>query len=65
MFASHESIPAKPKTPALSQKTVTGVTPISDAAGLQNKIGERAYQLYDARGCEPGKGKEDWLQARA
>jgi DUF2934 family protein len=26
-------------------------------------VAQRAYTLYLARGCEPGKDVEDWLQA--
>jgi hypothetical protein len=26
-------------------------------------IAHRAYQLYIARGCEPGKDIEDWVRA--
>jgi hypothetical protein len=24
---------------------------------------ERAYELYESRGCEPGQDKQDWLRA--
>jgi hypothetical protein len=63
MLSSRESTPAKPKTLALPKERVANVTQISDKAGLQNQIRERAYQIYDARGCEPGKDQQDWLQA--
>ena len=63
MFASHESTSAKPKSLALPKETVAGVTQISDTAGFENKIRERAHQLYVARGCGPGKDKQDWLHA--
>jgi hypothetical protein len=64
MLDSHVSAPqAKPKTLTLPKKTVAGAPQIIDAAGLETKIRERAHQLYDARGCEPGKDKQDWLQA--
>jgi hypothetical protein len=64
MLDSHASAPpAKPTTLALPKKTVAGAPKISDAAGLENKIRDRAHQLYDARGCVPGKDKQDWLQA--
>jgi hypothetical protein len=26
-------------------------------------IRERAYQLYESRGCEPGQDEQDWLRA--
>ena len=64
MIASQASTPpAKPTTLALPKKTAAGVAKVSDAAGLENKIRERAHQLYEGRGCEPGKDKQDWLRA--
>jgi len=63
MSDSHASTPAKPKTLTDQKKTLARVAPISDAAGLENKIRERAHQLYEGRGCEPGKDQQDWLQA--
>ena len=35
-----------------------GSAPVTDA-----DIARRAYDLYMARGCEPGHDVEDWLQA--
>ena len=29
----------------------------------QEEIAHRAYQLYQQRGCEPGKDVEDWARA--
>lgn len=31
----------------------------------QDQVARRAYQLYQARGGEPGHELEDWLQAEA
>jgi Protein of unknown function (DUF2934) len=63
MSDSHASTAAKPKTLTVPKKTFARVAPISDAAGLENKIRERAHQLYEGRGYEPGKDQQDWLQA--
>jgi hypothetical protein len=64
MLDSHVSAPqAKPKALTLAKKTVAGATQVSAAAGVENKVRERAYQLYEGRGCEPGRDKQDWLQA--
>ena len=63
MFASHASSSAKPKTLTIPKNTLTRVAPISDAAGLENQIRERAHQLYEGRGREPGKEQQDWIQA--
>jgi DUF2934 family protein len=35
-----------------------GSAPVTDA-----DVARRAYDLYLARGCEPGHDVEDWLQA--
>jgi hypothetical protein len=37
---------------------------IDDAANIsKDEIARRAYDLYLARGCEPGHNLDDWLQA--
>jgi DUF2934 family protein len=37
---------------------------IDDTANItEDKIARRAYDLYLARGCEPGHTLDDWLQA--
>jgi len=60
MVASQASAPAKLAVP---KNTFAPAAPISDAAGLENKIRERAHQLYEDRGREPGKEQQDWIQA--
>jgi len=34
-----------------------------DAVPPDGKIRERAYELYESRGCEPGQDEQDWLRA--
>jgi hypothetical protein len=64
MTASQASTPpAKSTTLAMPKKTAAEVAKVSAAPGLENNIRERAYQLYEGRGCEPGKDKQDWLRA--
>jgi len=57
-----------PKTQKQPQpKTV--VDPKSKVAMMQasvpsqDRIRERAYELYEGRGCEPGQAEQDWLRA--
>ena len=38
-------------------------TELSDTALLRRLIAQRAYQLYEARGCVDGFHLQDWLQA--
>jgi hypothetical protein len=32
---------------------------------LENRIRNRAYQLYEDRGCADGRALDDWLNAEA
>jgi hypothetical protein len=60
-----------PKTPRQSQANVA-VAPKNSPAKLAmvpntvpppDKIRERAYELYESRGREPGQDEQDWLRA--
>jgi hypothetical protein len=63
MVVSPSTPAAKPTTLALRKRTAAGVAKASDALELEKKIRERAHQLYEGRGCEPGKDRQDWLRA--
>ena len=63
MAKFHPPTLAKPGTLVLSKGTRTRVVPIFDAAELANMIRQRAYQLYEGRGREPGHDQQDWVQA--
>jgi len=63
MVKSHPPTHAKPKTVVLPNGIPTRMAPIPDAAGVENMIRERAYQLYEGRGREPGQDQQDWVQA--
>ncbi len=70
---------AKAKTPRNSnppnKQVITmpeagSITPIrkaspvnSSAVDLESQIRQRAYELYQERGCNSGQEKEDWLRA--
>ena len=49
----------EPGTVPVTRKTLATVSPID----MESQIRERAYQLYQARGCTPGQENEDWIQA--
>ena len=38
-------------------------TLLRDAGSLQDKIRQRAYELYEKRGRRDGHHEDDWLQA--
>jgi hypothetical protein len=48
-----------PKT----SKAKSGTAAASKAAPTYEAIAARSYELYLARGSEPGHAEEDWLQA--
>lgn len=35
------------------------------AAGMEQEIRHRAYELYEARGRRDGSDRDDWIQAEA
>ena len=63
MLNPNTSMAAKAKTLAVAKKPIAEVAPISNEARLETKIRERAHQLYEDRGREPGGEKQDWAQA--
>lgn len=63
MVDSHAPTAAKRNTPTTPHTTIPRVASLSDAAGLEHQIRERAYQLYEGRGCEPGQDQQDWVKA--
>jgi len=38
-------------------------TRMPDSVPSQDRIRERAYELYEGRGREPGQEEQDWLHA--
>jgi len=48
---------SKPVTGSVQQKV--------GAEELQDRIRERAFELYEQRGCQDGHELDDWLQAEA
>jgi len=62
---SKSSVSTYPKFNALASPKSVGatVTSISGAVPLQDQIRERAHQLFESRGRETGKDKQDWLSA--
>ena len=47
-------------------KQTKEVTQLADMGSLESTeevIRQRAYELFEQRGCEPGHDLDDWLQA--
>jgi hypothetical protein len=55
----------QPKAPpVVPSRTSPGkLEMMPDAVPSDSKIRERAYELYESRGREPGQDEHDWLRA--
>jgi hypothetical protein len=55
----------KAKAPVVvSSKSSPGkLAMMPDAAPADSRIRERAYELYESRGREPGQDEQDWFRA--
>jgi len=52
--------------PMIAEKPVAQLAPAAGSvpsAQREEQIRQRAYQLYEQRGCEHGHDVEDWLMA--
>jgi hypothetical protein len=47
----------------MSPKTPTPIRPKPPDVDVEEQIRQRAYQLYEQRGCQNGNDMEDWLTA--
>ena len=62
MAKAANSKTSRPDTPAAAGES-TAPGPNQPAPVAKADVARRAYDLYLARGCEPGHDVEDWLQA--
>ena len=55
----------QPKAPVVvpSKSSPGKLAVMPDAVPSDNKIRERAYELYESRGREPGRDEQDWFGA--
>lgn len=49
----------------MESATISDMVDVARDVALQQKIGARAYELYQQRGCEGGHELDDWLQAES
>ena len=59
----------KKRRPVMAQNTIpeepATTAPENRLQNLEEKIRQRAYELYEARGGQEGHDLDDWLQAEA
>ncbi len=64
--AKHTAVPSEPQVSEPETPVVQAVETVSEVATYEpthEEIAERAYLLWEARGCQGGSPEEDWLQA--
>lgn len=54
---------AKLNVAVTPQRSPAKLAMMPDTFPPQERIRERAYELYQSRGCEPGLDEQDWLRA--
>jgi hypothetical protein len=52
-----------PEVTSTPQPRKAASTQNSQPVGLETQVRQRAFELYQERGCTPGRENEDWLQA--
>lgn len=55
--------PPQPKFAAGRRSSDDKVAMMPHSVPSHDEISERAYQLYESRGREPGQHEQDWLRA--
>jgi hypothetical protein len=53
----------KPNTVVGPKSSAGKVAMMPDTVPSQDRIKERAYELYESRGREPGQEERDWFRA--
>jgi hypothetical protein len=56
---SKPAVAVSPKAPSAKLARMPSAVPTPD------RIRERAYELYEKRGREPGQDEQDWLRAES
>ena len=54
---------SKPNVAVTQKDSSVKLTMMPNTAPPQEMIRERAYQLYESRGREPGQEEQDWFRA--
>jgi hypothetical protein len=63
VFDSKTLKQSKPTIAVTPKNSPAKLAMVSDKIPPQDRIRERAYDLYESRGREPGQDEQDWLRA--
>ncbi len=60
---STKTQPSQPTSVAGPKNSTSNVRTMVNTTPSQDRIRDRAYQLYESRGREPGRDEQDWFRA--
>jgi hypothetical protein len=60
---SNKQVLTMPEATSTPQPRKVSASPNSQTLDLEVQVRQRAFELYQERGCTPGHENEDWLQA--
>lgn len=63
MISTKTQRPQQPKIVIGPKSSPGNVAKMPDNVSSQDRIRERAYELYESRGREPGQDEQDWFRA--
>jgi hypothetical protein len=63
MFDPKASKQSKPNVAVAPKNSPAKLAMVPNTVPPQDRIRERAYELYESRGREPGQDEQDWLRA--
>ncbi len=63
MFDPKTSTQSKPKAAVTPQSSPANLAMMPNTVSPQDRIRERAYELYESRGRESGQEEQDWFRA--
>jgi hypothetical protein len=63
MISAKTQKPSQPTSVAGPKSSSSNVARMSNTVPSHDRIRERAHQLYESRGREPGQDEQDWFRA--
>lgn len=63
MTSAKNQKPQQPKIVIDPKSSAGNVAKTPNNVSSQDRIRERAYELYESRGREPGQNEQDWFRA--
>ncbi|MGA2982150.1 MAG: DUF2934 domain-containing protein [Terriglobales bacterium] len=63
MISAKANKEPQPKIVVGPKSSLSKLAVMPDTVPSRDRIRERAYELYEGRGCKPGQDEQDWFRA--